>query len=83
MSTTEKQVAATSHGSPEPASAELAFGDVTDERSAYAQFFDAIEQLEDDRVLFGTASLEAQISRVRVDRMRELAAAEWERRRAA
>lgn len=53
------------------------------ELSPYVEFFDAIERLEDDRVLFGAASLEAQISRARVGRLREVAAAEWRKRQAA
>ncbi len=53
------------------------------ELSPHVQFFDAIERLEDECVVFGTASLEAQISRARVNRLRELVAAEWNKRHAA
>ena len=53
------------------------------EVSPVIEFFDAIERLEDDCVLFGTSSLEAQISRARVSRLRELVAAEWKKRQAA
>lgn len=53
------------------------------ELSPYVEFFDAIERLEDDCVLFGPASLEAQISRARVGRLREFAAAEWRKHHAA
>lgn len=86
MSTIEKQ--ATPSEQPTAGSANAAATDTLDatnvsELSPYVQFFDAIDRLEDDRVLFGSASLEAQISRARVGRLRELAAAEWRKQHAA
>jgi hypothetical protein len=80
MSTTQQQLTVQpDQQSQEPTSDATGFVGVPDgtELSPYVQFFDAIERLEDDCVLFGTASLEARVSRVRVNRLREAAVAEW------
>lgn len=86
MSTTEKQLPVlASHASNEATSEASGNVELLDasELSPYVQFFDAIERLEDDCALFGSASLEATISRARVGRLREMAVAEWRQRQAA
>ena len=51
--------------------------------SPYKAFFDALEELEDNKALYGKASLEAGIARGRLDRMRVLAVEAWRSREAA
>jgi len=53
------------------------------EGSPFRRFFEAIEDLEIDRERLGPTSLEAHMTRVRVDRMREAAVAAWREKRAA
>ena len=56
----------------------------TDEQSSpYKAFFNALEELEDNKALYGKASLEAEIARGRLDRMRLLAVEAWRSREAA
>jgi hypothetical protein len=51
--------------------------------SPYKAFFDALEELEDNKALYGKASLEAEIARGRLDRMRVVAVEAWRSREAA
>jgi hypothetical protein len=51
--------------------------------SPYRSFFDALEELEDNKTLYGKASFEADIARRRVAVAREVAIAEWRSRQAA
>ncbi len=51
--------------------------------SPYKAFFDALEELEDNKALYGKASLEAEIARGRLDRLRVLAVVAWRSREAA
>jgi hypothetical protein len=51
--------------------------------SPYKTFFEALEELEDNKTLYGKTSFEAEIARRRVAQARELAIAEWRNRRAA
>jgi hypothetical protein len=51
--------------------------------SPYRSFFDALEELEDNKTLYGKASFEAEIARRRVATAREAAIAEWRNRQAA
>lgn len=50
------------------------------ERSPYRAFFDALEELEMVVSLHGTASLEAEMARAEVRRVRGEAAASWRRK---
>jgi hypothetical protein len=51
--------------------------------SPFKAFFDALEELEDNKALYGKASLEAEIARGHLDRMRVLAVEAWRSREAA
>jgi hypothetical protein len=51
--------------------------------SPYKSFFDALEELEDNKTLYGKASFEADIARRRVAQARDAAIAEWRNRQAA
>jgi hypothetical protein len=51
--------------------------------SPYKSFFDALEELEDNKTLYGKGSFEADIARRRVAQARDAAIAEWRTRRAA
>ena len=51
--------------------------------SPYRSFFDALEEFEDNKTLYGKASVEADIARRRVAQAREAAIAEWRNRQAA
>ena len=51
--------------------------------SPYKAFFDALEELEDNKALYGKASLEARIARGRLDQLRVLAVEAWRSREAA
>ena len=51
--------------------------------SAYKSFFAALEELEDNKTLYGKASFEAEIARRRVATARDAAIAEWRSRQAA
>ena len=51
--------------------------------SAYTSFFEALEELEDNKTLYGKASVEADIARRRVAEARDRAIAEWRSREAA
>ena len=59
--------------------------EATDEQSSspFKAFFDALEELEDNKALYGTASLEARIARGRLDQLRVLAVEAWRSREAA
>ena len=54
-----------------------------DAASPYRSFFEALEELEDNKALYGKTSLEADIARRRVADARERAVAEWRIRQAA
>jgi hypothetical protein len=58
-------------------------GDTPVQGSAYKRFFEALEELDDSCMLYGPASLEASISRARVERLRGLATETWRNRQAA
>jgi hypothetical protein len=51
--------------------------------SPYKAFFDALEELEDNKALYGKASLEARVARGRLDQLRILAVEAWRSREAA
>ena len=51
--------------------------------SPYKAFFDALEELEDNKTLYGKASLEVELARGRLDRQRVLAIEAWRSREAA
>ena len=51
--------------------------------SPYKSFFDALEEFEDNKTLYGKASFEADVARRRVAQAREAAIAEWRSRQAA
>jgi hypothetical protein len=59
--------------------------DATDDESSspYKSFFAALEELEDNKTLYGKASFEADLARRRVAHARELAISEWRNRQAA
>jgi hypothetical protein len=68
-----------------PTSQADGYAEAIDEQSSspYKAFFDALEELEDNKALYGKASLEAEIARGRLDRMRLLAVEAWRSREAA
>ena len=51
--------------------------------SPYRSFFDALEELADNKTLYGKGSVEADIARRRVADARERAIAQWRSREAA
>lgn len=53
------------------------------EPSPYKRFFEALEELEDNKALYGKASFEADIARRRLATAREAAIAKWRSRNAA
>lgn len=54
-----------------------------EETSPYRSFFDALEEFEDNKTLYGQGSVEADIARRRVADARERAVAAWRSRDAA
>jgi hypothetical protein len=85
MRTQEELEAMMSHPSAQPVDDASGGTDhqEDDHRSPYKRFFDALEELDDNCTLYGPGSLEARISRARVERYRALAAETWRNRQAA
>ncbi len=53
------------------------------EDTVYGAFLNALDDLESDKLLYGAGSVEASMSRARVQRSRERAIEEWRRTQAA
>ena len=54
-----------------------------EEDTAHRSFFVALEELEQDILVYGTASIEARVARDRVKRMRDAVAEAWRKEKDA